>query len=144
MLQGIQASVLGGRGVRACPCAHASSRRQLRLACRAQRGGGAASAVTDKLGSLFSKAAGKKAVEEEDRCAPLAPLALLARAAGLLTAPVLSRRFKYDFANSRWVRVKPERDADGALAAPRRTLGCRRRLQAALCRDRRVAGCVIV
>jgi hypothetical protein len=32
--------------------------------------------------------------------------------------PLLSRRFKYDFANSRWVRVKPERDADGALAAP--------------------------
>ncbi len=70
MLQGSQASALGGRGVQPCPCARASSRRQLRLACRAQHGSGAASAVTEKLGSLFSKAAGKKAGEEEDRCAP--------------------------------------------------------------------------
>jgi len=81
MLQGSQTSVFGGRGVHACPCARVSSRRQLRLACRAQRGSGAASAVTEKLGSLFSKAAGKKAVEEEDRCAPLALHALQAHAA---------------------------------------------------------------
>ncbi len=52
--------------------------------------------------------------------------------------PLLSRRFKYDFANSRWVRVKPERDADGALAAPCLALGCRRCLRAAPCHEHRV------
>ena len=52
------------------PCVHAMpSRRQLRLACRAARNGNSASAVTDKLGSLFSKVGKKAEAEEEDRCA---------------------------------------------------------------------------
>ena len=51
------------------PCVHAMpSRRQVRLACRAARKGNSASAVTDKLGSLFSKV-GKKDADVEDRCA---------------------------------------------------------------------------
>ena len=63
--------------IKAQPCAHAMpSRRQLRLACRAARSGNSASAVADKLGSLFSKV-GKKAEEEEDRCARSPSVVLL-------------------------------------------------------------------
>lgn len=105
--------------VKVQPCVHAKpNRRQLRLACRAADRGNSASAVADKLGNLFSKV-GKKAEEEEDRCA---------RKLRLVTIPgwlwagwcclycfLWVHRFKYDFANSRWVRVKPERDADGGL-----------------------------